>query len=79
LIKLVTVSALREQFSLNDKLKEANLSSAELNNLNDKWEQMELNNFIRELRPNSYREGKKAFDDCVKKGKNTRMRISNFN
>jgi len=40
-----------------------------LKNLTDTWEKVELNNFIRALRPKSFRLGKKAFDDCVEQGK----------
>jgi len=50
------------------KKKEMNISLEELKNLTDIWEKLELNNLIRALRPNSFREGKKAFDDCVENG-----------
>jgi len=57
----------RELFSA-EKAKEANVSLEELKNLTDIWEKLELNNLIRVLRPNSFREGKKAFDNCLMTG-----------
>jgi len=48
------------------------MSLDELKNLTDAWEKLELNNFIRSLRPISFREGKKAFDACVEEGNKQR-------
>jgi len=53
----------------SEKNKATNKSVDELKNLTDAWEKLELNNFIRALRPISFREGKKAFDACVEEGK----------
>jgi len=53
----------------SEKMRETNISSAEMKNLTDEWERLELNNFIRALRPKSFREGKKSFDECVATGK----------
>jgi len=57
----------KKQFSLVKK-KEVNTVSEDLNNLTDIWTQLELNNLIRALRPQSFREGKVAVDFCLQTG-----------
>jgi len=52
----------------SEKNKVTNMSLDKLKNITDAWEKLELNNFIRALRPKSFRLGKKAFDACVEEG-----------
>jgi len=59
---------LKEKFA-SEKSKETNKSIAELKNISNDWEHQEKFYFINELRPKSFREGKKYFDNCVEKGR----------
>jgi len=61
------VSAVRDIFSA-DKEKESSMSKEEIKTMTDDWEKLELNLMIQALRPKSFREGKKAFDSCLKTG-----------
>jgi len=47
-----------------------------MKNITEAWEKLELNNFIRALRPKSFRLGKIAFDACVEEGKKQRDYLS---
>jgi len=60
------VTLLRERF-LEDKIDQINISEAR--DLAEKWEHAETVNFLSAIRPQSYRQGKKTFDDCVQMGK----------
>jgi len=68
----VTVSAMKEQYS-SDKATQMNISFVEATKLSEKWERVEMNRFYSALRPNSFREAKKAFDFCLEAGKNQRL------
>jgi len=60
LLKFCTVSVLKQQMS--------QVVGKDMSDVTRYWDTMELNNLVRELRPSSFREGKKAFDECVQTG-----------
>jgi len=63
---------MKEQYS-SDKATQMNISIVEAKKLSEKWERVEMNRFYSALRPNSFREAKKAFDFCLEAGKNRRL------
>jgi len=68
---------LKEQFT-NDKTKQVNISEKEAAAMEEKWKQWEkteMTNFILDMKPKSFRDGKQAFDECTQTGEKLRFYV----
>jgi len=54
---------------ISKKMKEMNLTEEDEKEMTENWGRMEMRNFLEELIPRSFRDGRKQFDDCVQTGR----------